>query len=139
MSLALEGLGWGVEAPRRRGDALADAARDVDLLLIATPDSAIAEVAAAIEPVETTVVAHLAGSRGLDVLANHQRRAALHPLVSIPDPETGAQRLSGGAWFALAGDPLVREIVDALGGHALEVADEDPATYHAAACIASNH
>lgn len=139
MCLALEGLGWGVEAPVRRGDALADAARDVDLLLITTPDSAIADVSAAIDPVATTVVAHLAGSRGLDVLGHHERRAALHPLVSLPNPETGAQRLSSGAWFAVAGDPLVKEIVSALGGHAFEVADEDRASYHAAACIASNH
>src|SRR5947207_11276235 len=116
MCLVLERLGWGVEAPLRRGDALTDAARDVDLLLIATPDSAIADVAAAIEPVATTVVAHLSGSLGLDVLTNHKRRAALHPLVSIPNSETGAQRLSSNAWFAVAGDSLAREIVAALGG-----------------------
>jgi pantoate--beta-alanine ligase len=139
MCLVLERLGWGVEPPLRRGDALADAARDVDLLLITTPDSAIADVAAAIDPVETTVVAHLAGSRGLDVLGHHVRKAALHPLVALPNAETGAQRLAGGAWFAVAGDPLVSEIVTAVGGHAFEVADEDRATYHAAACIASNH
>ena len=138
MCLVLERLGWGVEAPLRRGDALADAARDVDLLLIATPDSAIADVAVAVEPVATTVVAHMSGSLGLDVLGTHERRAALHPLVSIPNPETGADRLVG-AWFAVAGDPLVREIVAALGGHAFDVADEDRASYHAAACIASNH
>src|SRR5207302_2295143 len=139
MCLVLGRLGWGVEAPLRRGDALADAARDVDLLLIATPDTAIADVAAAIDPVETTVVAHLSGSLGLDVLGTHVRRAALHPLVSIPNAETGAHRLSSGAWFAVAGDPLVGNVVEAVGGHAFEVADEDRANYHAAACIAPNH
>ena len=139
MCLVLERLGWGVEPPLRRGDALADAARGVDLLLIATPDSAIADVAAAVEPVATTVVAHMSGSLGLDVLGRHPRKAALHPLVSIPDSETGAQRLSSGAWFAVAGDPLTGQIVEALGGHQFEVADEDRASYHAAACIASNH
>src|SRR5207248_664199 len=94
---------------------------------------------AAIDPVETTVVAHLSGSLGLDVLGTHVRRAGLHPLVSIPNAETGAHRLSSNAWFAVAGDPLVSEIVESLGGHALEIADKDRATYHAAACIASNH
>jgi predicted short-subunit dehydrogenase-like oxidoreductase (DUF2520 family) len=137
MCLALARAGWGVEEPLRRGDALGDAAHDVDLLLIATPDASIAEVAAAIDPVETTVVAHLAGSLGLDVLAPHARRAAIHPLVALPDPETGAAALQG-AWFAVAGDPLVRRVVDDLGGHAFEVADDDRAAYHAAACIASN-
>jgi len=139
VSRALERAGWGVEKPLARGDALADAAHGVDLLLIAVPDAAIAGVAAQVEPVATTVVAHLAGSLGLDVLEPHPRRAAIHPLVSMPDPETGAARLSSGAWFAVAGDPLAREIVEGFHGNAFEVADADRASYHAAACIASNH
>ena len=32
---------------------------------------------------------------GLDVLAPHPRRAAVHPLVSLPTPELGARRLRG--------------------------------------------
>ena len=32
-----------------------------------------------------------------------------------------------------------REIVECLGGRAVEVADGDRAAYHAAACIAANH
>src|SRR5581483_9994127 len=83
-------------------------------------------------------VAHLAGSLGLDVLASHPRRAALHPLVALPSAEVGADRLRG-AWFAVAGDALVRDVVTALDGHAIDVRDEDRAAYHAAACIASNH
>jgi predicted short-subunit dehydrogenase-like oxidoreductase (DUF2520 family) len=60
-------------------------------------------------------------------------------LVSLPNPELGAQRLGARAWFAVAGDPIAHEVVVALDGHAFEVADEDRALYHAAACIASNH
>jgi len=56
----------------------------------------------------------------------------------MPNPDVGASRLQG-AWFALAGDPFVRTVVDALGGQWFTVADEDRAAYHAAACIASNH
>jgi len=89
--------------------------------------------------VPTTVVAHLAGALGLDVLDGHERAAALHPLVSLPDADIGAERLAGGAWFAVAGDPLVRQVVDDLGGHAFAVADLDRTRYHAAAVIASNH
>jgi predicted short-subunit dehydrogenase-like oxidoreductase (DUF2520 family) len=88
--------------------------------------------------VESTVVAHLAGSRGLDVLAPHPRRAALHPLMTLPDPRTGALRLHG-AWFAVAGDPLGAAMVAALDGRAFTVADEHRAIYHAAACVAANH
>ena len=47
-----------------RGDHLARAARGVDVLVIATPDDAIAEVAAAVEPLAGTTVAHLSGSLG---------------------------------------------------------------------------
>jgi predicted short-subunit dehydrogenase-like oxidoreductase (DUF2520 family) len=139
LSLALHRAGWTVEAPLGRGDDLAGAAAGVDLLVLATPDPAIAEVAAAVEPVATTVVAHLAGALGLDVLGDHPRRGALHPLVSLPDAEVGASRLADGAWFAVAGDDLLRQVVEDLGGQAFTVADAERARYHAAAVIASNH
>lgn len=138
LALALADRGWTVAEPRRRGDDLSDAADGVTLLVIATPDAAIADVAAAVAPDPGTVVAHLAGSLGLGVLAPHPRRAALHPLVALPSAEVGARRLPG-AWFAVAGDPVARRVVDDLGGHRLDVADEDRAAYHAAAVIASNH
>jgi predicted short-subunit dehydrogenase-like oxidoreductase (DUF2520 family) len=139
LAAALAASGWDVAEPRRRGDDLADAAAGVDLLVIATPDAAIAEVAARIEPDDHAVVAHLAGSLGLDVLAPHERVAALHPLVALPNATVGADRLRSGAWFAIAGDPLVERVVDDLGGRSFVVADEHRARYHAAACIASNH
>jgi predicted short-subunit dehydrogenase-like oxidoreductase (DUF2520 family) len=122
-----------------RGDDLGGAAAGVDLLVIATPDAVIAEVAATVEPVPATVVAHLAGSQGLGVLEGHDRPAALHPLVSLPTPAIGGDRLADRAWFAVAGDPLVGQVVRDLGGRAFTVADEDRAAYHAAACIAANH
>jgi len=135
---ALATAGWRVEPPLGRTDDLRAAAAGVDLLVLATPDGAVADVAARVQPVPATVVAHLAGSLDLDVLAPHARPASIHPLVALPDPAVGAERLRG-AWFALAGDPLVRTLVDDLGGRWFTVADEDRAAYHAAACIASNH
>ena len=128
---------WDVIDMRGRGVAIDDAAADVDLVLIATPDTVVADVAAAIRP-GRAVVAHVAGSLGLDVLAPHDRRAALHPLMSLPDAEIGAERLTGG-WFAVAGDPLVADLATALGGRTFEIADDDRALYHAAAAVASNH
>jgi predicted short-subunit dehydrogenase-like oxidoreductase (DUF2520 family) len=144
LALALESIGWTVREPVRRGESVAAAAHDVDLLVIATPDSSLAEVAAAVEPVESTVVVHLAGSLGLDVLAPHPERAAVHPLISMPEPAVGARRLAAGAWFAIAGNTpeasaMVASVVDGLGGHRFTVDDRHRAAYHAAASIASNH
>jgi predicted short-subunit dehydrogenase-like oxidoreductase (DUF2520 family) len=136
---ALWAAGWDVVGLLGRDDVVAGAATDVDLLVIATPDASIAGVAAAVDPVASTVVAHMAGSLGLDVLEGHQRVAAIHPLVSLPDADVGAERLRGGAWFAVAGDPLASDVVAALKGRSVVVADADRAAYHAAACIASNH
>jgi predicted short-subunit dehydrogenase-like oxidoreductase (DUF2520 family) len=123
-----------------RGDDLQRAADDVDLVVIATPDASVADVSAGIGRRAHVVIAHLSGSLGLAPLAGHARRAVLHPLVALPDPERGAQRLVG-AWYGLAvdGDPLASEVVAALGGRAVHVAEGDWTTYHAAAVIAANH
>ncbi len=121
-----------------RGDDLASAAHGTDLLVLAVPDGTVAEVAAAIEPDAETVVTHLAGSLTLDVLADHPRRASLHPLVPIPSGPAGATRLRG-ATFAVAGDDRVRDVVAAFGGAAISVPEDHRIAYHAAAVVASNH
>lgn len=139
LAAALAGAGWEVLEPVRRGRPLAGAAVGVDLLVLAVPDPAIEAVADAVQPMESAVVAHLAGSIGLEVLASHPRRGAIHPLVAMPNADVGARRLVEGAWFALAGDPMVRRVVDDLGGRWFEVDDDDRVAYHAAAVIASNH
>ncbi len=139
---ALAGCGWQVRPTLGRDAAaseVAAAAGDVDLVLIATPDEAVAGVAAAVEPADSAAVAHMAGSLGLDVLSGHPRPAAIHPLAALPGAAVGARRLRSGCWFAVAGDPLVREVVGDLGGRAFEVADAARAAYHAAAVVASNH
>ena len=139
LARALAEAGWRVLPPLGRGDDVRAAGSGVDLLVIATPDDVIAEVAASVERVEHTVVAHLAGSVGLEVLAPHHRRAAIHPLGSLPDADTGARALRAGAWFAVTGDELALRVVRDLDGRGLPVADRDRSAYHAAACIASNH
>ncbi len=142
MAGALAEAGWRVRPVLGRSARPADlagAAGCVDLVLIATPDESVAEVASAIEPVSTAAVAHLSGSLGLDAVAPHPRPASLHPLTALPNAAAGARRLLAGGWFAVAGDPIVREVVADLGGKAFEVADADRVAYHAAAVIASNH
>jgi len=136
-AIALAEVGWSVDVLDREAP-VSDAADGVDLVLITTPDAAIVEVAAAVSPGDA-VVAHVAGSLGLDVLAGHPRVAAVHPLISLPDAQIGAERLRSNGWFAIAGDPIAAEVVQALGGRTVAVADEDRAVYHCAASIAAGH
>ena len=142
LAAALAGVGsWDVLPLLGRHDDVAGAASGCDLLVVAVPDASVATVAATVAPVPATVVAHLAGSLTLDALAPHTRRASLHPLTALADPVRGVRRLTGGAWFAVAGDPLVRDVAVALGGRIVEIPDNPKARaiYHAAACAAANH
>jgi predicted short-subunit dehydrogenase-like oxidoreductase (DUF2520 family) len=138
LASALQRAGWQVVGLLGRGDDVRGAGDGADLVLITTPDAAIASVAAAIEPRPEPVIAHAAGSLGLDVLAGHPRTAALHPLVALPDADRGADRLVG-SWFAISGDPLVQRAAADLGGRWFEVTDANRSAYHAAAAVASNH
>jgi predicted short-subunit dehydrogenase-like oxidoreductase (DUF2520 family) len=140
LAAALEAVGgFHCRGMLGRGDAPTAAASGVDLLVIATPDDQVARVASLVTPVPTTAVVHLSGSLGLDVLSGHPRRGSLHPLVPLPTPAIGAERLRSGITFAVAGDPAAAEVVRALGGRTVSVADADRTTYHAAAAIAANH
>jgi predicted short-subunit dehydrogenase-like oxidoreductase (DUF2520 family) len=136
---ALTAVGVEVRGPLGRGDDVSPAAAGVGVLLLTVPDQEIAGVALAVRPVRSTVVAHCSGALGLDVLAPHERVAALHPLVTLPDPAVGAARLGSGCYFALAGDRAVADLVAALGGRSLQIPPDARAGYHAAACVASNH
>ena len=85
------------------------------------------------------MVLHLSGSLGLEVLAPHPRRAALHPLVPLPDPgavRAAWPRASPSPWPATRWPPRWPR---RSAGRTVAVADGDRAAYHAAACIAANH
>lgn len=139
LARALGGAGWRVLPLLGRGDDPASAAAGCDALVLAVPDEAISAVASSVAPSGRTVVMHLAGSLGPDVLVPHARRAVCHPLVALPDPDTGARRLAAHVTFAVAGDPFAAELARALGGTAVEVSDNARTAYHAAATIAANH
>lgn len=139
MASALSDVGWTVVEPLGRGGELSHGAFGVDALVISTPDDSVGSIAQALIPNPETVVLHMSGSLGLDVLSGHARRATCHPLVPLPNQAVGARRLRSGCTFAISGDRFATEIVDALGGRAITLRDDDRATYHAAACIASNH
>lgn len=131
-------VGWVSAGDLGRQDDVTNAGDGVDLVVIAVPDHSIAAVADAITPTDAVVI-HLSGSRPLSDLDTHDRVGSLHPLVSLPDPETGAARMLAGAVFAVAGDPLVADLVAAFGGRAVAVSDENRTLYHATAAVAANH
>lgn len=111
--------------------------RDADLVLLSVPDDAIAATARSL-PTGDYVVAHVAGSRTLEVLSSHAHVASLHPLVALPSREVGAQRLLG-ATYCVAGHPTVAEVAATLGGRVIALSDDQRTTYHATAVVAANH
>jgi predicted short-subunit dehydrogenase-like oxidoreductase (DUF2520 family) len=136
------------DATYRLGPAPVPAGTTV--LILAVPDTAIAEVAydvARVGPAPPGCAAlHLSGALSTDVLAPlHGAGYALgsmHPLVAVADPWLAADRLME-AGFALAGEPAAisaaRRLVDALEGLPLVIPPALRPTYHAAAVMASNY
>lgn len=140
----------GVEATLLGRTRRAEDTRRAALLLIATPDDAIAGVAAELAADgavgQPQIVLHLSGL--LDRLALHalaSTGAALgsfHPLQSVADPATAAERLRG-SFAALEGDPRALEagerLAATLGMRPVRLAAGTKAAYHAGAVIASNY
>jgi predicted short-subunit dehydrogenase-like oxidoreductase (DUF2520 family) len=115
-------------------------AADPELVLLCIPDRAIPEVAGEIAP--GPWIAHVSGATPLAALSPHTRRFSVHPLVSVTK-ERGPEQLDG-AWAAVTAErPNARAegvwLAQTLGLRPFELADEDRATYHAAAAIASNY
>ncbi len=146
--MALAEAGWTTElsAARPLVDGAASSDDDlgrgdfhtVDLVLLAVPDAAIADVARLL-PATDAVVAHVSGACGLDVLAPHRRIGSIHPLMSLPDAAIGSRRLLDSCTFAVDGDPLLTEVAASLGGRSIAVPTASRALYHATASIAANH
>lgn len=120
------------------------------LLILAVPDDALHEVAnevARAGPAPRGGAAlHLSGALSTDVLAPLHAAGfvvgSLHPLQTVADPWSGADRLRGSA-YALAGEPAAlmaaRRIVNALDGQPLVLPPALRPVYHAAAVFASNY
>jgi predicted short-subunit dehydrogenase-like oxidoreductase (DUF2520 family) len=146
---------------------VADAGRDADLVVIATPDSAIANAAAALAPSlrPGSLVVHLSGASTLHELdAVRLTRpdveiGSLHPLQALPSGDAGRARLAG-SWCAVDGSARVERIALKIGMRPFRVSadgrddggfadhrrragacdgDQRRLRYHAAACVASNH
>jgi predicted short-subunit dehydrogenase-like oxidoreductase (DUF2520 family) len=133
--------------------ALADnaaAASRADIVLLTVRDDAIhhvaAEVAAAGGFRPGQLVAHMSGALPLSALEPASDAGALvgcaHPLQTFATYEQAARDLPGSVFGVTAGpgaEPLLGALVEALGGTAVEVADDRKTVYHAAAVVASNY
>lgn len=128
-----------------------------NLILIATPDDAIAAVAgqlAALLKPETPqsrrvagrIVLHVSGAGSSDALRPLRglglETGSLHPLVSINDPLSGPETFRR-AFFCIEGDrpavSVARSIVRALDGRAFTIGRNLKGLYHAAAVITAGH
>lgn len=120
------------------------------LLVLAVPDDALHrvanEVARSGQAPRGCVALHLSGALSTDILeplhAVGYAVGSLHPLQTVADPWSGADRLRGCA-YAIAGQPAAltaaRSLVDELGGIALVIPPVLRPLYHAAAVFASNY
>jgi len=117
-----------------------------DLIIIASRDGRIAEIAAVIATAEgaPAAVVHCAGALDSEPLALLRQRGVaigvMHPCLSFPTPK--ARVLLAGGALVITGDPLAvrrsRAVARALGMVAVCPALLDRATYHAACSLTAN-
>jgi len=112
---------------------------DADLVLLAVPDSSIAEVAQQV-PIGPWL-AHVSGATSLAALDPHTRRFSVHPLQTLTTGR-GAEQLDG-AWAAVTAEgqearEAARWLAETLGLRPFDLADADKPLYHAGAAMASN-
>ena len=116
-----------------------DALADADLVLLAVPDEAIADVAGRISI--GPWVAHVSGATSLTALDPHERRFSVHPLQTLT-ADRGPEQLDG-AWAAVTAETdeaaaAAKWLAEALGLRPFPLADDDKPLYHAGAAMASN-
>jgi len=129
------------------------------LILISTPDDAIASVAEQLALLFNSieggagrrasshrVALHTSGALSADVLSPLRRAGfaigSLHPLVSISDARTALDAFRN-AFFAIEGERLAaraaKAVVRDLGGQSFSISPAAKALYHAAAVTTSGH
>ncbi len=125
------------------------ASADAEVVILAVPDDALAEVAAGLADQDWTgrTAMHVSGRYGVGVLEPLARRGAsvlaLHPAMTfVGDLETEVARLSQ-TRFAVTGDApgveLGIALAHMLGAGGFVVPEDKRALYHAALCHAVNH
>jgi predicted short-subunit dehydrogenase-like oxidoreductase (DUF2520 family) len=122
----------------------------VEVVILAVPDDALAEVAWDLARVGAAppgcAALHMSGALSTDVLGplhgSGYTLGSMHPLMAVADPWLAGERLMGAA-FAISGEPAAavaaRRIVAALRGLPLVITPALRPVYHAAAVVASNY
>ena len=127
-----------------------EATAEAELILIATPDDSIAEVAAELAAdravTRDQVVLHLSGLLDRSALQALEPTGAacgsFHPLQSVAEPNTAAERLKG-AYAGVEGDERALVAAERLANTLRMIPVRIPATakpaYHAAAAFVANY
>jgi predicted short-subunit dehydrogenase-like oxidoreductase (DUF2520 family) len=117
---------------------------DVELIVLAVPDDAIAGLAGELRMYSGQAMVHTSGALGAEVLEPARAAAtqvgAFHPLVAFADVERAIAALHG-ATVAVEGDDelsaLLARMAEAVGAAAVRLAPGSKAAYHAAAVLAA--
>jgi predicted short-subunit dehydrogenase-like oxidoreductase (DUF2520 family) len=161
LGVALARAGWPVSAVASRDAgrrerfrtlvpgvrAFAEAAAlldEVELVILAVPDDAIATVAGGLRLYSGQAMVHTSGALGAEVLepamAAGTQIGSFHPLVAFADVELAVAALHG-ATIAIEGDDqlvdLLARMAEALGAAAVRLAPGTKRAYHAAAVLAA--
>jgi predicted short-subunit dehydrogenase-like oxidoreductase (DUF2520 family) len=161
LGVALTRAGWPVHAVasrdpgrRERFRSLVDVSRvfadpepildEVELIILAVPDDAIAPLAGSLRMYGGQAMIHTSGALGAEVLAPAMAAGtqigAFHPLVAFADTERAVEALRG-ATIAIEGDDqlasMLAGMAEALGATPVRLAPGSKAAYHAAAVLAA--
>jgi predicted short-subunit dehydrogenase-like oxidoreductase (DUF2520 family) len=117
---------------------------EVELIILAVPDDAIAELAASLRLYSGQALIHTSGALGAEVLepamAAGTQVGSFHPLVAFADTERAVAAFHG-ATVAVEGDDqlvaLLAEMAEAIGATAVRLAPGSKSAYHAAAVLAA--
>ena len=127
-----------------------DMSRRGEVVFVTTPDDVIESTCKAMVEHQgfgkNAVVIHCSGALSSAILSSARRCGArvatLHPLQSFASVDQ-AVKLVPGSFCAIEGDktalPVVRQLVEDVGGVLMEITPEGKSLYHAAAVAASNY
>ena len=117
---------------------------EVELIIVAVPDDALAPLARTIRMYGGQAMIHTSGALGAEVLEPAQAAGtqigSFHPLVAFADTERAVAALHG-ATVAIEGDDqllaLLAEMAERIGARAVRLAPGSKPAYHAAAVLAA--
>jgi predicted short-subunit dehydrogenase-like oxidoreductase (DUF2520 family) len=111
-----------------------------DVVLLAVPDDAIAQVAAELPFTEDQYAVHLSGAHGLSVLRGIAATpVALHPPMTFTGEPTSLQDVVFTATAPDRARAMVERLVKDLGAEVQWIAEEQRALYHAGLVHGANH